>query len=146
VWCAQHDEVTFEPAKARAYELPSLSGSESAGIVQLLMEIEKPDKEVVTAIKAAVTWFEKVKIEGIRIENYTDENGIADRKVVTDVKAAPIWARFYELNDNRPFFCDRDGIKKYTLAEIGLERRNGYSWYTYFPQTILDQYPKWHGK
>lgn len=143
VWCAQHDEVTFEPAKARAYELPSLSGSESAGIVQLLMEIEKPDKKVVTAIKAAVTWFEKVKIEGIRIENYTDENGIADRKVVTDVKAAPIWARFYELNDNRPFFCDRDGIKKYTLAEIGHERRNGYSWYSYFPQTMLDKYPIW---
>jgi len=27
VWCAQHDEKTLKPAKARAYELPSLSGS-----------------------------------------------------------------------------------------------------------------------
>ncbi len=26
VWCAQHDPVTLEPVKARAYELPSLSG------------------------------------------------------------------------------------------------------------------------
>ena len=33
VWCAQHDEVTLAPAKARAYELPSLSGNESVGIV-----------------------------------------------------------------------------------------------------------------
>ena len=31
VWCAQHDERTLAPAKARAYELPSLSGSESVG-------------------------------------------------------------------------------------------------------------------
>jgi PelA/Pel-15E family pectate lyase len=26
-WCAQHDEVTLEPGKARAYEHPSLSAS-----------------------------------------------------------------------------------------------------------------------
>ena len=31
-WCAQHDEVTLAPAKARTYEHPSLSGSESVGI------------------------------------------------------------------------------------------------------------------
>ena len=28
-WCAQHDEKTLAPAKARAYEHPSLSGAES---------------------------------------------------------------------------------------------------------------------
>jgi len=27
VWCAQHDRITFEPAAARAYEHPSLSGA-----------------------------------------------------------------------------------------------------------------------
>lgn len=31
VWCAQHDEVTLLPVKARAYELPSFSGQESVG-------------------------------------------------------------------------------------------------------------------
>ena len=35
VWCAQHDERTLAPAKARAYELPSLSGNESVGIVRV---------------------------------------------------------------------------------------------------------------
>ena len=39
VWCAQHDEYTLLPAKARSYELPSFSGAESVGIVRLLMEI-----------------------------------------------------------------------------------------------------------
>ncbi len=41
-WCAQHDEVDFSPRPARSYELASLSGAESAGIVRLLMSIDKP--------------------------------------------------------------------------------------------------------
>lgn len=40
VWCAQYDERTLEPAWARAYEPPSLSGSESVGIVRFLMGTE----------------------------------------------------------------------------------------------------------
>lgn len=31
-WCQQHDPVTYAPKLARSYELPSKSGSESAGI------------------------------------------------------------------------------------------------------------------
>src|ERR1051326_3118052 len=67
VWCAQHDERTLAPAKARAYELPSLSGSESAGIVEFLMGIERPSPEIVRSIEAAVAWFRASKITGIRV-------------------------------------------------------------------------------
>ena len=145
-WCAQHDEVTFQPAKARSYELPSLSGGESPGIVLLLMNIENPSPEIKKAVQSAVEWFDKVKINGIRIEGFTNNEGLKDRKVVADKDAPPLWARFYELEDNRPFFCDRDGIKKYALSEIGPERRNGYSWYTSGPQKVLDTYKKWQLK
>ena len=41
-WCAQYDEVSLLPAKARAFELPSLSGEESVGIVRFLMDTEQP--------------------------------------------------------------------------------------------------------
>ena len=41
VWCAQHDEKTLLPAKARSYELPSFSGGESVGIIKFLMEITR---------------------------------------------------------------------------------------------------------
>jgi len=34
----------------------------------------------------------------------------------------PLWARFYTLEDNRPFFSDRDGVKKFDISEIGHER------------------------
>ena len=61
VWCAQHDENTFEPAAARAYELPSFSGAESVGIVRLLMSLPNPSQEVISAVKGAVDWFEKNK-------------------------------------------------------------------------------------
>ena len=146
-WCAQHDENTFLPAKARAYELPSLSGHESANIVLLLMAIENPSPEIIQAIHAAVAWFEKVQINNLREEKiYNDEGKIIDKILFHDEKAKPLWARFMELDDNKPFFCDRDGIKKYSLAEIGPERRNGYAWYITTPEKVLKKYPKWKEK
>jgi pectinesterase len=143
-WCAQHDEETLLPAKARAYELPSLSGKESAKIVLLLMSIEKPTPQIVASIEAAVKWFEKTKISGIKIED--DPNSLGDKKnkiVVQDSNAEPLWARFMELDNDMPFFCDRDGVKKATLAEIGSERGNGYTWYTNEPKEVLKKYQKW---
>lgn len=44
VWCAQHDEVTLAPAPARAYELISLSGQESVGIVEFLLALNTPTR------------------------------------------------------------------------------------------------------
>ena len=144
VWCAQHDENTLLPAKARAYELPSLSGAESAEIVMLLMSIENPSKEIINAVESAVSWFEKVKITGLKeVKTYNEKGKIIDKKMIPDENAPAIWARFSELEDNTPFFCDRDGIKKATLAEIGSERRNGYAWYKTTPQKVLNKYPKW---
>lgn len=146
-WCAQHDEKTFEPAKARSYELPSLSGKESAGIVLLLMSLENPSEDVKKAINSAVTWFKNAKLTGLKQEYIFNEQGqFVDKEIVKDPNAEPLWARFMELEDNTPFFCDRDGIKKATLAEIGLERRRGYAWYTTDPKEVLEQYPNWKAK
>lgn len=50
---------------------------------------------------------------------------------------------FYTLEDNRPFFCDRDGVKKYDISEIGYERRNGYSWYNNAGLKVLKKYEQW---
>ena len=144
VWCAQHDKETFQPAKARAYELPSLSGKESAKIVLFLMTIQYPSKEIKDAIESAVKWFEITKIEGIKIEiiNANDEK-TKDKIVVESKDAEPLWARFSDLVDNRPFFCDRTGKKKYSLAEISKERRVGYSWYSNEPKEVLKKYETW---
>jgi pectinesterase len=129
VWCAQHDEFTLKPANARAYELVSFSGQESVGIVQLLMSIKNPGNEIIAAVKGAMKWLDEHKITGIKVENKPGPDGKRNRVVVEDKNAPVLLARFYDLETGKPFFCDRDGIKKGSLAEIGSERRNGYSWY-----------------
>src|SRR5262245_23714048 len=89
VWCAQHDEVTLAPAPARTYEMVSLSGLESVGVVEFLMDIEHPDARVAGAIESAVEWFQLVQIHGIRWESVPGPP--ADRVVVKDENAPPLW-------------------------------------------------------
>jgi PelA/Pel-15E family pectate lyase len=141
-WCAQHDENTFEPRSARTYELVSLSGAESAGILNLLMSIEKPSPEVIAAVDAAVdaavAWFDSVQLKGIR-ETRVD----GDKRIVPDPDAPPLWARFYEIGSNRPIFVGRDGVKKYDISEIESERRNGYAWYGRWGQALPKRHAAW---
>ena len=146
VWCAQHHKDTLEPVKARAYELPSFSGAESAGIALLLMEMETPSKTVIRAVEGAVAWFEANKQNDIALEWFEDEHGDPDRRVVHKKGATPLWGRFCDLKTMQPFFCDRDGIKKWSLEEIGRERRAGYAWYTDKPAAVLKRYPEWRKK
>jgi PelA/Pel-15E family pectate lyase len=138
-WCAQHDAVTLEPRKARTYELPSLSGGESGGILMLLMSLPEPSPEVVRAVEAGVRWYESARLTGIRQEN---QGG--NKVIVRDPEAPPLWARFYEIETNRPFFCGRDGLKKYDIAEIESERRNGYAWYGTWGNVVAERYARWN--
>jgi PelA/Pel-15E family pectate lyase len=145
-WCAQHDEKSLLPQKGRSYELASISGWESVGIVRFLMEIEKPTPEVIGAVQSAVAWFDSAKLRGIRVIKMknTSVPGGWDKIVVRDVSAQPMWARFYRIEDNQPIFCSRDGVPKATLAEISPERRNGYDWLGYFATDLLAmEYPAW---
>jgi PelA/Pel-15E family pectate lyase len=148
-WCAQHDEKDFSPQPARNFELASLSGCESIGIVHVLMNVENPSPEVIAAVDGAYEWFVAAKVTGIRIEDRPQANTPKgyERFVVEDPTAPPIWARFYEIGTNKPIFADRDSVKKYSLAEIGSERRTGYKWYGYWPQNFVTrEYPEWKAK
>lgn len=146
VWCAQHDELTFEPVPARKYEHESLSGFESVQIIRFLMGEDHPAPEIVAAVQAAVTWFQQSKLIGLRVISVPapDLPHGADHKVVADPSAPPLWARFYEIGTNRPIFGGRDTVIRYSLAEIEPERRAGYRWYVEEPAKLLERdYPKW---
>ena len=146
-WCAQHDEKTLKPAWARAYEPPSLSGGESAGIVRFLMSIEEPTPEIIAAIHGAVTWFRSVAMKGVRQERIRGDDGRSERRLVPDPDAPPLWARFYELGTNRPLYLDRDSVFRYDYAEISYERRSGYSYHgTWAASLIATEYPAWRQK
>lgn len=138
VWCAQHDEKDLRPRSARSYELPSLSGAESVGILRLLMSLDNPSPKVVEAIEAGVQWYQSAKLTGIR-QDKVDGNKV----IVKEPSAPPLWARFYEIETSRPFFCGRDGIKKYDIREIDAERRNGYAWYGDWGREVFAEYVKW---
>jgi PelA/Pel-15E family pectate lyase len=149
-WCQQYDEVSLQPAWARKFEPPSICNGESVELVQLLMSIKKPSAAVIDAVQNAVAWFNASKITGIRVETFAAPEmttpyrvSKTDRRVVNDSTAPPIWTRYYELKTHRPLFCNRDSKVVYSLAEVDRERRDGYGWYTYGPQKILLQYPKW---
>ena len=64
---AQHDKDNLKPAKARVYELASLSGKESVMIVEYLMELDQPTEDVKQAVRSAVKWFEENKIMDIEV-------------------------------------------------------------------------------
>ena len=141
VWCAQHDELDLRPRGARTYELPSLSGSESVGILELLMSLDHPSPEVVRAIDAGVAWFKSAELVGIKVAT---EKG--ERVVVQDTNAPALWARFYEIDTGKPIFSGRDGVKKYNFSEIERERRNGYAWYGNWGARLPAAYTAWQAK
>jgi pectate lyase len=147
-WCQQHDATTLAPTAARAYELPSIASFETADIVLLLMQIEKPDDRVKRAITSAVRWFEKSAIRGKRYETIRDKGltyGV-DRRLSDDANAPALWARFYEIETNKPIFADRDGVKRYDLREVGEERRAKYAWYGNWGEKVLSEFPKWKAR
>ena len=97
-----------------------------------------------------MAWFKKSAIKGKRIEKFTNADGKKDYRLVDcaqdDAPCPTLWARFYTLDDNRPFFCDRDGVMKFSVSEIGYERRNGYDWYNSDGLEVLKRYAKWEEK
>jgi PelA/Pel-15E family pectate lyase len=144
-WCAQYDEKTLQPAKARAFELASISGDESVDIVRFLMGVEQPSVEVQKAVDSAVAWFEKVKMKDTTMKDVPAPNEPRghDRVIVPEV-GATLWARFYELDTDRPIYVGRDSKVHYQLSEIENERRAGYLYAGTWPEKLLTkEYPTW---
>ncbi len=135
-WCQQHDEFTLKPTSGRAYEIASISGSESVGVVNFLKSLPDKDEEIIESINCAIAWMTEVQIWGIKVVQLID-----DRVVVEDPEAGPIWARFYEIGTNRPIFVDRDGSVHFELAGISQERRAGYAWYGSWPKSLVESGP-----
>lgn len=141
IWADQYDEITLQPAKARAFEPISLATGESVGIVRFLM-MQHVTPEIEKSVKSAVKWFKANKINDYSYK-VKELNGKRVR-VLAEEKGSVIWARFYDINNNKPIFGDRDGSVKSNYNEISEERRNGYSWYIDFADKLTDKdFPKW---
>jgi PelA/Pel-15E family pectate lyase len=122
VWCAQHDTANYAPRPARAYELESKSGSESAGVVWFLMNWPEQTEAIQKAVKGAIAWYKKTRVVGLYFNKKAGTFEQRDGNV--------LWYRFYEVNNDNYFFCDRDGASTKTqdFTKISEERRTGYQW------------------
>jgi len=152
-WCQQYDERNLQPTWARKFEPPSICNGESSDIVLFLMNLDHPDTKIINAVQNAVAWFEESKILNTRVKMIKAPTmqtpfrvSTTDRVVVNEPGAPPIWTRYYELKTHRPLFCNRDSKVVYSLAEVDRERRDGYGWYTYGPQKVLNSYHEWQKK
>lgn len=133
-WPQQSDPMTLAPTSARSYELTSIASRESAHLLDYLLTVPSPRARVVAAVHDAAAWLEKVPVHGVR---YDTAGGL---------RAAPgagrVWARMYEIGTNRPIFSNRDGIKLYDWDRL-TDRRHGYGWYDYAPDSTLARYARW---
>ncbi len=130
-WCAQHDSYNYEPQYARAYEHPSISGMESAGIIKYLMSLEQTP-EIENAVNSALDWYELAKVSDTRYASGDPENIYFYESPGNDM-----WYRFYDVETNEPIFSGRDGIVRHDLLEVEEERRNGYSWAGDYASSLL---------
>jgi pectate lyase len=121
------------PTIGRSYELPGISGQESAGLVSFLMTLPNPHTRVVAAIHAAANWFKLTAIYGY----VYDASGFR-----AQVGAGPLWARVAEIGTNRAIFANRDGVKLYAFDQL-TDRRTGYSWFGTAPAATLKTYATW---
>ncbi|MBI5772645.1 MAG: pectic acid lyase [Verrucomicrobia bacterium] len=104
-WAQQYN-AQMEPAWARAFEPPAVTGGESVGALRMLMElyVETGEEKFLKPVPPALAWFKRSEISPNR------------------------WARYYELQTNKQIFGDRDGKIYYRLADISEERQGHYSW------------------
>lgn len=143
IWAAQYDQNSLKPEQARAFEPASLSTSESVNVVRFLMK-QDPSDAIRQAIESAIKWFETHDIEGYRFDRTRDPQTGEDKRQLIPDSSSVIWARFYDLKNNKPVFGDRDNSVTYNFEEVSPERQNGYAWFGSWPKKLIEQeYPKW---
>jgi PelA/Pel-15E family pectate lyase len=139
VWAQQYDAITLRPVSARNYEMPSQCSSESDDVLIMLMDdLPNPTAEEQRTIRAAAAWFRRTAIYGQIYGPTTNGRGLTPKS-----GAGPIWARYYQIDTDKPIFGDRDKSIHDDLYELSSERRNGYSWFGSGPQIALDRFNKW---
>jgi PelA/Pel-15E family pectate lyase len=139
VWGQQHDALTLKPCAARNFEPASECSSESVGIVEFLMTIPHPSREIAAAIDGAMAWFPARALHGVAWDRQaTTGSGLVERPGAPD-----LWARFYEFGTGRPLFGDRDRTIHYAVIELSSERRRGYGWYNSRAAALPARYAAW---
>ncbi|HWA25083.1 MAG TPA: pectate lyase [Lacunisphaera sp.] len=139
IWGQQHDALTLKPCAARNFEPAAECSRESASLVRFLLTLPQPDADVAAAIHGAMAWFDRHALHDVTW-NFRAPAGTG---LTPTPGAPPLWARFYEFETGKPIFGERDRTIHYDVAELGLERRNGYGWFNTAASELVPLYAKW---
>ena len=83
-------------------------------------------------------------MKGVRLVTEHRGDGRSETRLVDDPSGKGLWARFYELETNRPLYLDRDSVYRYDFSEIGYERRSGYDYHGTWAASLIEKYyPAW---
>ena len=115
VWAQQYNRE-MQPVWARKFEPPGISSVESFGALKALEELwlATGDESYLAPVKPAMEWFKRSKLPDGR------------------------WARFYELNTNKPLYCKRETYEV-TFDDSDLPTHYGFKTDTDF-QEDLDEF------
>lgn len=107
---AQQYSPDGAPAAARAFEPAAASSLETSYAIMALLDayIKTGDVRLIQSAAKGAQWLKSVRT------------------------GPQEWARFYEIETDRPVFGDRDGSIHYSFAEISPERQSGYRWMGHF--------------
>ena len=133
VWCQQYDALTLRPAPARKLEPVALSGMESVHVLKFLMAVQKPSPELIAAVEGGLAWVERAKVTNVA-------KRVVNGKTVYQVDPASTevyWARFYDLETERPIFPGRDGVVYPDYESMIAKNAGGYDYYTTQPNSLL---------
>lgn len=114
-WAQQYDH-DMKPAPARWFEPAAVNGAVTPRNIRTLIELylETGEERYLTPTPAAIHWLERSKLE--------------DGK----------WARFYELDTNKPLYVNMDKEVVYEFVNI----RPGYSWAGNYASSAIRLYRK----
>ena len=136
VWTAQHHPLSGAPVAARKFEQISLVSSESAAVLQLLLDKALASPGVVPALCSGVDWLQQHQIRDKTWQRHDTGSALVEKK------GAQIWARFYSLPQQQPVFFDRDGQTYTDVTQLSLERQQGYGWYQTNAKGVLKAWKK----
>jgi hypothetical protein len=125
-WAQQYD-VEMQPAWARVFEPPSVTGGESQGIMRILMTLyrETGDRKYLEPIPRALTYLKRSLVPR------------GDAETFRRLPEGPVLARFYELQTNQPLYITKG--TRLNAAGLGSRTVDGYE-LSYSPDSVITHY------
>ena len=125
-WAQQYNR-DMQPAWARVFEPPSVTGGESQGIMRILMTLyrETGDRKYLEPIPKAIAYLKRSFVPR------------TDAETFRRLPEGPVLARFYELKTNKPLYITKGS--RINAAGLGSKMVDGYQ-ISYMPESVITHY------